>query len=103
MHERALFQDLMRKIDSVARAEEAERVTAITVRLGPFSHLDSDHFMEHFDWESRDTIAEGAQVRFEPWDELGGVRGDGIVLESVEVRSQIPDPRSQIPGGRGQV
>jgi hydrogenase nickel incorporation protein HypA/HybF len=85
MHEKALFKDLMRKIDTVARQESAPAVTGIVVRLGPFSHLTPDHFMEHFEWESRGTVAEGAQVRFGPWDEADAARADGIVLESVDV------------------
>lgn len=85
MHEKALFENLMRKIDDVAQAESARSVTAIVVRLGPFSHLDPDHFMEHFGWESRGTVAEGAEVRFAPWDEADAAHADGIVLESVEV------------------
>lgn len=85
MHEKKLFEDLMRKIGEVAEAESARSVTAIVVRLGPFSHLDADHFMEHFSWESKGTVAEGAEVRFAPWDEADVEHADGIVLESVEV------------------
>lgn len=85
MHEKALFEDLMRKIDAVAREQAAPVVTTVVVRLGPFSHLTPDHFIEHFEWESRGTVAEGAEVRFEPWDEADVARADGIVLESVDV------------------
>ena len=39
MHERALMDDVMRKIDAVARANGAVRVTRVTVRLGALSHF----------------------------------------------------------------
>jgi Zn finger protein HypA/HybF involved in hydrogenase expression len=84
MHERGVFQNLMRKIDSVARAEGASRVTQITVRLGPALRLTPEHFQEHFDWESRGTLAEGAKVRIEDWAEDDGDAA-AILLESVDL------------------
>lgn len=85
MHERALFRDLMGKIDSVARTEGASGVAGIAVRLGPYSHLTPGHFREHFEWESRGTLAEGADVEVLPWPEARQAGSDGIVLERVEL------------------
>jgi hydrogenase nickel incorporation protein HypA/HybF len=84
-HERALMDDLMRKIESVARAEGAARVTAIGVRLGPLSHFTPEHFREHFEWASKDTMAEGAEVRVEGWEDVEGANAQGVVLAEVEV------------------
>jgi Zn finger protein HypA/HybF involved in hydrogenase expression len=84
MHERGVFQNLMRKIDSVARAEGASRVTQITVRLGPALRLTPEHFQEHFDWESRGTLAEGAEVLIKNWTEAYGDAA-AILLESVDL------------------
>ena len=62
MHERALMDDLVRKIEAVARENGAVRVTRVTVRLGALSHFTPEHFREHFDDASRGTLAEGAEV-----------------------------------------
>ena len=62
VHERALMDDLMRKIESVARENGAVRVVRITVRLGALSHFTPEHFREHFVDASRGTLAEGAEV-----------------------------------------
>lgn len=80
MHERALMLDVMRKIEEVALADGAARVTAVSVRLGELSHFTPDHFREHFEDASRGTIAEGAAVQA-----VVDGAGDGVVLESVEV------------------
>lgn len=82
MHERALMQDVMRRIDEVARADAATRVTRVTVRLGAFSHFTPEHFREHFVDASLGTIAEGARV-----DATVGADSDSVVLESVEIEA----------------
>ena len=84
-HERALMDDLMREIESVALAEGAERVTAVSVRLGPLSHFTPDHFREHFRWASEGGVAEGASVRVVEWEDVEGANAQGVVLAEVEV------------------
>ena len=83
MHEATLLRDLMREILAIAEREGANRVVAISVRLGDLSHLTPGHFEEHFVDASRGTAAEGARVHavvsHDPAE-----RGS-IVLESVEV------------------
>ncbi len=90
MHERALMTDLMRKIEEVARADGATRVTRVSVRLGALSHFTPEHFREHFVDASRGTLAEGAVVDAVLEDDLEDPRAAGVVLESVEV--EVPDP-----------
>jgi hydrogenase nickel incorporation protein HypA/HybF len=85
MHERALMQDLMREIESVARADGATRVTKIEVRLGALSHFTPEHFREHFVDASRGTLAEGAEVAASLATSLDDPNAAGVVLESVEV------------------
>lgn len=89
MHERALMTDLMREIEEVARADDATRVTRVSVRLGALSHFTQEHFREHFVDASRGTLAEGAAVDAVLADDLDDPRATGVVLESVEV--EVPD------------
>ena len=87
MHERALMDDVMRKVDAVAQENGAIRVTRIGVRLGVLSHFTPEHFREHFADASRGTLAEGAEVDAVVETDLSDPDAAGVVLESVEVES----------------
>ena len=87
MHERALMDDVMRKVDAVAQENGAIRVTRIGVRLGVLSHFTPEHFREHFADASRGTLAEGAAVDAVVETDLSDPDAAGVVLESVEVES----------------
>ena len=90
MHERALMDDVMRKVDAVAQENGAIRVTRIGVRLGALSHFTPEHFREHFADASRGTLAEGAAVDAVLEEDIESPRATGVVLESLEV--EVPDP-----------
>jgi hydrogenase nickel incorporation protein HypA/HybF len=87
VHERALMDDVMRKIDAVAHENGAGRVTRIGVRLGALSHFTAEHFREHFVDASRGTIAEGAEVDAVLETNVSDPGAAGVVLESIEVES----------------
>ena len=86
MHERALMDDLVRKVVAVAEAEDASSVARIRVRLGALSHFTPEHFVEHWASSSRGTVAEGAAVEATMDRDLTGPGAQGVVLESVEIR-----------------
>ena len=56
------MRDVMTRVEEVARAEGATRVTRVAVRLGALSHFTPAHFREHFEDAARGTLAEGAAV-----------------------------------------
>jgi hydrogenase nickel incorporation protein HypA/HybF len=85
MHERALMNDLMAKIEAQAQAEGGKRVTRIRVRLGALSHFTAGHFREHFEDASRGTLAEGAKVDAELRTDPTEDGAQGVVLESIDV------------------
>jgi hydrogenase nickel incorporation protein HypA/HybF len=85
VHEKALMDDLMRTIESQARAEGALRVTRIRVRLGALSHFTPAHFREHFEDASRGTLAESAEVETELRTDPTEAEAQGVVLESIDV------------------
>ncbi len=88
MHERALMDDLVRKVLTVAEAEKASSVTRIHVRLGVLSHFTPEHFLEHWVDAARGTLAEAAEVDAVMDDDLSGEEAQGVVLVSVEVRKR---------------
>jgi hydrogenase nickel incorporation protein HypA/HybF len=90
VHERALMDDLMRKVVEVAGENNAVRVTRVTVRLGALSHFTPEHFREHFNDASRGTVAEGAEVEAVFDDDIHAADAAGVVLESVEVEPFEP-------------
>ena len=87
MHDRALMRDILGRIEELARAERATRVSRVNVRLGALSHFTPAHFREHFEDASRGTVAEGAHVEATLDTEIRATEAHGVVLESVEVES----------------
>jgi len=85
MHEHALMQRLMQKIESVAADQGARRVKGVRVWLGALSHFTADHFREHFDDAARGTRAEHAALSIEVSTDLSDPRAQDVVLESVDV------------------
>jgi hydrogenase nickel incorporation protein HypA/HybF len=97
MHERTLLRDVMSRIDEIARAEGATRVTRVQVRLGALSHFTPAHFCEHFEDAARGTLAEGATVAARIGGGARSARAGDVVLESVELEYPDPEP----PGSEG--
>lgn len=85
MHEKALLDDLIRKILEVSSAHGGVRVARIHVWLGALSHFTPDHFREHFVDAAAGTAAAGAEVIATPDDDVADPRAAGVVLESVEL------------------
>jgi hydrogenase nickel incorporation protein HypA/HybF len=85
VHERALMLDVVRKLEEVAHANGATRVTRVRVRLGALSHFTPEHFREHFADATRGTIAEGAAVDALVDGDVGAPGARDVLVESVEV------------------
>jgi hydrogenase nickel incorporation protein HypA/HybF len=85
MHEFSLINDLMWKIDAIAREQGARRVVGVKVRLGALSHISPDHFREHFEAATTGTIAEAARLDIETLREERDPHAQDILLDSVEV------------------
>ena len=85
MHEFSLINDLMWKIDAIAREQGARRVVGVKVRLGALPHISPDHFREHFEAAATGTIAEAARLDIETLREERDPHAQDILLDSVEV------------------
>lgn len=85
MHEKAVMDDLVREIVSVARAEGAHRVTRVRVRLGVLSHFTPERFREHFEDATRGTLAEGATVEAEVAADPTEGGAQAVLLESLDL------------------
>ncbi|HUU71025.1 MAG TPA: hydrogenase maturation nickel metallochaperone HypA [Burkholderiales bacterium] len=87
MHEASLMRSLMRKIDSLANAEGATRVTTVRVWLGALSHMSARHFQEHFEQASRATLADGASLEIEESTDIDDPNAQDLLLRSIEVET----------------
>ena len=85
MHEASLMRGLLRRVEELARAEAARRVTGIAVWLGALSHFSAEHFAEHFGSASRGTIAEGARLAITLSDDIAHPDAQSVRVESLEV------------------
>jgi hydrogenase nickel incorporation protein HypA/HybF len=85
MHEMSLIADLMKKIETVRREQDANRVLNVRVRLGAMAHISAGHFREHFKQGCRGTAAENAHLEIEVSDDLNDPHAQDILLQTVEV------------------
>ena len=84
MHELSLMRDLMAKIQSLAAAHDAVRVTKVKVKLGPLAHMTPEHFKEHYDQVASGTIAEKAVIEIGEYNKSGPYSQD-LFLEGIEI------------------
>ncbi len=85
MHDQALMNDLMSKIEEIAMREGATRVRTIHVSLGALSHMDADHFREHFDEVAPGTLAQDAAIEATLETDTTADDAQGIRLTSMEL------------------
>ncbi len=65
MHELAVCQGLLREVQAVARAHQADRVVGVTVRVGPLSGIEPDLLESAFPLASAGTNAAQAHLVIE--------------------------------------
>jgi hydrogenase nickel incorporation protein HypA/HybF len=85
MHETALVRDVVRRIEDLARATGAHRVTGARIWLGALSHLSAEHFREHFAIAVQGSIAAEATLAIEVSDDPDDPRAQNVRLESVDL------------------
>ena len=62
MHELALCQALMTQVETIAREHRAQRVTAITLGMGPLSGVEAQLLQHAYPIASAGTVAEDAEL-----------------------------------------
>jgi len=85
MHELALIQNLLSKIDSVVREHGGRRAVAVEVWLGALSHLSADRFADYFEEFSRGTLAEGAWLDIETSDDTEDPNAQQVLLRDLDI------------------
>ncbi len=85
MHETGIVRDLIRRVVAGAREAGAVRVVGVSVWLGALSQFSVAHFREHFDDESRGTIAEGAILTIEVSTDVANPDAQAVMMRSLEL------------------
>jgi hydrogenase nickel incorporation protein HypA/HybF len=85
MHEFSLLKDLLRKMETIAKENNSERISGVKVKLGALAHISPDHFREHFDHAVVGTAAEGAQLDIEVLTDMSDPHAQDIILDSVDL------------------
>ncbi len=85
MHEQSLMTDLMKKIQSIASDQGADRIVKVRVKLGALSHISPEHFREHFVQAAMGTCAENAQLEVELLQDIHDPNAQEILLDSVDI------------------
>ncbi|MBM3748625.1 MAG: hydrogenase maturation nickel metallochaperone HypA [Acidobacteria bacterium] len=87
MHESGMIEDLIAKVESLAREKAAHRVVAVEVSVGPLAGISGDHLREHFLIAAQGTLADGAELRVREPADPAARDPLGVFLESVELEA----------------
>ena len=85
MHETKLVDDLLRKVESLAREQGATRVAGVTVRLGASAPFEADHLRDHFEMAAQGTLADGARLTVETSTDAADPHAGGLWLVGLDV------------------
>ena len=85
MHELTLLASIMKKIEQVAAAHAASKVTGVKVQIGALAHISAEHLREHFRDAIRNTVAQDAAITITENTDTNDPRAQDILLLSVDV------------------
>jgi len=85
MHEFSLIRDLIQKITTIAREQNAGKVTGVTIGIGALSHISPEHFREHFIHATRGTVADGARLNIEVVNDNNDPAVQEVLLKNIEM------------------
>ncbi len=85
MHEQALVNDLLRRIEEVAKTENARRITHVRLWVGALSHVTGDWLRTEWPRVTEGTRAEGSVLEVEVSRDLDDPRAQAVVLTSLDV------------------
>jgi hydrogenase nickel incorporation protein HypA/HybF len=91
MHEAGLARDLIRRAEEQAVAAGAQRISAVTVRIGGLASVTGEHLREHFATEAKGTLAEGATVEVVEGPSDEGALSDPHALDVLLVGIEIEE------------
>ena len=88
MHEEHLLQDLVARVDELARAEGGAPVVRVRFWVGALSHLTAATLRSKWPLAARGTLGEDAVVLVEASTDLDDPRAQSVVLTSFDVKDR---------------
>ncbi len=85
MHEEALLKDLRRKVEEVAIARNALKVSSISLWVGALSHLTGEQLRARWPELVAGSVAEGSELVIDFSTELNDPNAQGIILKSLNI------------------
>ena len=92
MHEESLLRDLVRRVDDVARAHGAARVTCVRLWVGALSHLAGTDLGPRWALATEGTLAAGSRLDLTVSDDPHDPRAASVMLESIDTSGQGEAP-----------
>jgi hydrogenase nickel incorporation protein HypA/HybF len=86
MHEMSLMNDLLAKIEQIAKENNSGKVSKVCVTIGALAHISEDHFRDHFTEGTTGTIAEGAELSVAVNEDINDPNARDILLTSIDVQ-----------------
>ena len=86
MHEMSLMNNLLAKIEQIAKENNSKKVSKVCVTIGALAHISEDHFREHFIEGTTGTIAEEAELFVTMNEDINDRNAQDILLTSVDVQ-----------------
>ena len=101
MHEEAILNDLVRKVEEIARANGSPRVGRVRVWVGALAHLSEDQAQYRWATLTQGTAAEGSRLEIELSSVLADPQATGVVLRSLDAEEGPvrPDERAAVDAG----
>jgi len=87
MHEMPVVESIVEIVIKHARANQVQRVVSVSLMVGDMSDLEEEWLQRYFEFFSRDTVAEGAQLK---------VTRTPVVLQCSECGNMITATREEI-------
>ncbi len=86
MHEMSLMNNLLAKIEQIAKENNSNKVSKVCVTIGALAHISEDHFKEHFVEGTSGTIAESAELFVTMDEDTNNPNAQDILLTSIDVQ-----------------
>lgn len=88
MHEHSLISNLVKRIEELAKKENSDKVTGVDVIIGALANISADHFREHFEHETKNTVCDGAVLNIQRSDDIHDSHAQEILLKCIEVEDK---------------
>ncbi|EQD63551.1 hypothetical protein B1B_06989 [mine drainage metagenome] len=89
MHEEALFRDLRRKLEEIAREEHAAQISRVSVWVGALSHVSEEILRSRWPTTVEGTAARSSRLEVQLSTDVNDPRATRIVLTQLDITDRV--------------